>query len=199
MLDITAEDQPDRRPEILVCVYETGDPAWAALNAVVAEGWAPPGARTRMIGPDDPAVLAERITEDLNHSDCRAVLLIGRTRRGDGFRIQMRAENRALAGHVKLSLTGPAMARATAPVAEIVRALSDSGLTTEATSESEEDAGSYLLYRVLTALPDAVDAPAVGLLRIPMTADTDALKTALRTASTAMARHLSPLPRTRLS
>jgi hypothetical protein len=84
-------------------------------------------------------------------------------------------------------------------VAEIVRALNDAALATDATSESEEDAGSYLLYRILTALPDAADAPAVGLLRVPLTADPVALQTAIRTAASAMARHLSPLPRTRLS
>ncbi|AQR61602.1 hypothetical protein BZG35_08015 [Brevundimonas sp. LM2] len=199
MLDITAETQPDRRPEMLVCIYENGDPSWDAMNAATTEGWAPPAARTRLIGPDDPAVLAGLVTDELNSADCRAVLLVGRTRRSEGFRIQMRAENRALAGQAKLSSTGPAMARATAPVAEIVRALNDAGLSTGATSESEDDAGSYLLYRVLTALPDAADAPAVGLLRMPLTAHPDAVHTALRAAASAMARHLSPLPRTRLS
>ena len=28
MLDTIAENQPDRRPAILVCVYETADPLW---------------------------------------------------------------------------------------------------------------------------------------------------------------------------
>jgi hypothetical protein len=49
----------------------------------------------------------------------------------------------------------------------MVRALNDAGLAAEATSDGEEDAGSYLLYRVLTALPDGSDAPAVGLIRAP--------------------------------
>ncbi len=197
MLDTIAENQPDRRPAILVCVYETADPLWNVLDSDT--DWTPPGARLRPLGPGEPADLAGRITGELDHADCRAVLLVGRTRKSDGFRVQMRAENRALTGGKKLSQTGPSLARATAPVAEMVRALIDAGLTADATSDSEEDVGSYLLYRVLTALPDDVDAPAVGLLRAPSTLNEAQLRLGIQTAATAMARHLSPLPRARLS
>lgn len=196
MLDTIAENQPDRRPAILVCVYETADPLWNALDSDT--DWAPPGARLRPLGPGEPSVLADRISCELDEADCSAVLLVGRTRKSDGFRVQMRAENRALTGGKKLSDTGPSLARATAPVAEMVRALNDAGLSADATSDSEDDAGSYLLYRVLTALQDDVDAPAVGLLRAPSTVDEAQLRLGIQTAATAMARHLSPLPRTRL-
>ncbi|WP_298163403.1 hypothetical protein [Brevundimonas sp.] len=196
MLDTIAENQPDRRPAILVCVYETADPLWNALDSDT--DWAPPGARLRPLGPGEPAVLADRINCELDEADCSAVLLVGRTRKSDGFRVQMRAENRALTGGKKLSETGPSLARATAPVAEMVRALNDAGLSADATSDSEDDAGSYLLYRVLTSLQDDVDAPAVGLLRAPSTVDEAQLRLGIQTAATAMARHLSPLPRTRL-
>ena len=197
MLDTIAENQPDRRPAILVCVYETADPLWNALDGDA--DWTPPGVRLRPLGPGEPADLAGRITGELDEADCRAVLLVGRTRKSDGFRVQMRAENRALTGGKKLSQTGPSLARATAPVAEMVRALIDAGLSADATSDSEEDAGSYLLYRVLTALPDDVDAPAVGLLRAPATLNEAQLRLGIQTAAAAMARHLSPLPRARLS
>ncbi|HBI18761.1 MAG TPA: hypothetical protein DDY79_05460, partial [Brevundimonas sp.] len=70
-----------------------------------------------------------------------------------GFRVQMRAENRTLDHKHRLSSTGPGVARATAPVADIVRALTAAGLEADASSEAEEDAGSYLLYRVLADLP----------------------------------------------
>jgi len=199
MLDNLAETNPDRRPAILVCVYDHDDPAWPALLGLGAEGWNPNGAVARTVGPGDPAVLANLLTGELDDIDCRAVLLVGRTRRSEGFRIQMRAENRTLAGGAKLSPTGPATARATAPVAEMVRALNNAGLPTDATSDCEDDAGSYLLYRILTALPDAADAPGVGLLRVPATVDDEALRLGLQTATTAMARHLTPLPRARLS
>lgn len=197
MLDTIAENQPDRRPAILVCIYEAADPLWEALDG--EGGWTPPGARLRAIGPGEPADLAGRITEELDNADCRAVLLVGRTRKSDGFRLQMRAENRALKGGKKLSQTGPGLARATAPVAEMVRALHEAGLAADATSDSEEDVGSYLLYRVLTALPDNADALSVGLLRAASTLNDEQLRLGMHTAAAAMARHLSPLPRARLS
>ena len=109
----------------------------------------------------------------------------------------MRAENRALIGK-KVSQTGPALARATAPAAEMVRALTDAGLAADATSESEEDVGCYLLYRILTALPDNADAPSVGLLRdADLARCGSASPRTVKTAAAAMARHLSPLPRAR--
>lgn len=192
MLDTAAEEKPDRRPAMLVCVYEDADPIWP-LEAGT------PNARIVSVGPDDPAVLAGVITGELDDEACRAVLLVGRTKKADRFRIQMRAENRALSGGKKLSLTGPAVARATAPVSEMVRALSDAGFAADATSESEDDAGSYLLYRVLTALPDNADAVAVGLLRTPSGLAPEAARRGVEAAAAAMARHLSPLPRARLS
>jgi len=89
------------------------------------------------------------------------------------------------------------MARATAPVAEIVRALGEAGLTADASSESEDDAGSYLLYRVLSGLRDGPDTPAIGLLRAPEHEPDAAVQRAVKAAAQAMARHFSPLPRSR--
>lgn len=199
MLDTTAENQPDRRPAILVCMYEADDPLCAAMDTEEMPSWSPAGARVRALGPENPAALADLISIQLGEADCRAVLLVGRTRKSNGFRIQMRAENRAVVGGAKISQTGPALARATAPAAEMVRALTDAGLAADATSDSEEDAGSSLLYQVLTALPDNLDAPAVGLLRVPISLQADQLRLGVQTATAAIARHLSPLPRARLS
>ena len=198
MLDTVAEEKPDRRPAMLVCVYEESDPLWPLddLRSAPALGFA---ARVVPVGPDDPATLAGLITSELGDTDCRAVLLVGRTRKADHFRLQMRAENRVLNGGRKLSETGPALARATAPVAEMVRALSDAGIAADATSDCEGDAGSYLLYRVLTALPDGADAVAVGLLRAPSGLSPEEVLRGVETAAQAMARHLSPLPRARFS
>jgi pyrrolidone-carboxylate peptidase len=193
MLDTAAEKKPDRRPAMLVCVYDGTDPVWP----LEASGGT--NARILPVGPDDPTVLAGVITGELDDEACRAVLLVGRTKRADRFRIQMRAENRALASGKKLSLTGPAVARATAPVSEMVRALSDAGFAADATSDCEDDAGSYLLYRVLTALPDNEDAVAVGLLRTPSGLPPEDARRGVEAAALAMARHLSPLPRARLS
>lgn len=197
MFDIHAANAPDRRPAIVVCIYETDDPALTLLDGALPASRLAAGARVIPIGPDDPAVLADVITGTLQKGDCRAVLLIGRTRRSDGFRVQMRAENRTLAGGAKWASTGPATARSTAPVAEIIRALTDTGLAAEATSESEDDAGSYLLYRILTALPEDADAPAIALLRAPLAFGPEEVGRGVALGAAAIVRHLSPLARER--
>lgn len=193
MLDTLAETPPDRRPAVLICVYEEADPAWPLPGETGSAPWLQ--AKLTTVGPADPGALANDINEALASPSCRAVLLVGRTRKSDAFRIQMRAENKALGGNGKLSRTGPALARATAPAAEIVRALDEAGLAAEATSDSEEDAGTYLLYRILTAQPDDADAKAVGLLRAPQATSAPDVQRGIQVAAAAMARHLSPLPR----
>ncbi|MBX9706689.1 MAG: hypothetical protein K2X61_01995 [Caulobacteraceae bacterium] len=193
MLDTAAEETADRRPAMLICVYDDADPAWPLNDTGL------PTARMRSLGPDEPDALARRIVNELADETCRAVLLVGRSRKSDRFHVQLRAENRALKGGRKLAVTGPAVARATAPASEMVRAISDVGFIAEATSDSEDDAGSYLLYRILTALPDNADAAAIGLLRTPAGLEPEAARRGVEAAATAIARHLSPLPRSRFS
>ena len=193
MLDTAAEEKADRRPAMLICVYEDADPVWPLEAAGTAS------ASIRSLGPNDPDTLAGLISSELGDEACRAVLLVGRARKSDRFHIQLRAENRSLSGGHKLAVTGPAVARATAPASEMVRALGEAGFPAEATSDSEDDAGSYLLYRVLTALPDNADAVSVGLLRTPAGLEPDAARRGVEAAAMAIARHLSLLPRTRLS
>lgn len=193
----SSETRPDRRPSILICAYDVADGGWDAVEDLSGAIWHPAGARTVPIAPGEPAHLAELLSHHLREADCRAVLLVGRTRRSDGFRVQMRAENRTLDGGRRLSETGPALARTTAPVAEMIRALKEAGLPADASSDDEDDAGGFLLYSVLTSLPDDADVPAVGLLRAPAGIDQIALDKGVRAAAAAIARHLSPLPRAR--
>lgn len=197
MLDTIAESPPERRPAIIICAYDVDEDGWSAEEDLSGTPWSPSGARTVAVPPEDPERLAAILSEHLRDADTRAVLLVGRTRRSESFRVQMRAENRALAGGAKLSRTGPAIARATAPIAEMVRALNDAGLAADASSDGEEDVGSYLLYRILTTLPDDADAPAVGLLRAPIDVEPAVMRRGVKAAAGAMARHLSPLPRAR--
>lgn len=194
MHDTSAQTQPDRRPAIVICAYGVGDPGWDPIEDLSGTPWSPPGARTVVIDATDAEALAATLADHVADPACRAVLLVGRTHKSDAFRVQIRAENRALNGS-RLFPTGPAVARATAPASEIVRALNDAGLSADATSDSEEDEGSYLLYRVLMTLPDMSDAPAVGLLRAPANITGDAMQRGVKTAATVIARHLSPLPR----
>lgn len=196
-MPLQAENAPDPRPAIVVCVYETDDPARSLMDEEGAGRWMPQTALVLPLGPDDPAILAGLITEHLGRRDCRAVLLVGRTRRSDGFRVQMRAENRELSGTAKWSNTGPAVARATAPVSEMIRALNDAGLSAAATSDSEDDVGSYLLYRILTALPDDADVPAVALLRAPVSLDLATVSHGIQVAAGVISRQLAMPPRER--
>ncbi len=191
------ETRPDRRPSIVICAYDVADGGWDAVEDLSGAIWHPAGARTVPVAADEPAQLVELLSEHLRDADCRAVLLVGRTHRSDGFRVQMRAENRSLDGAHRLSETGPALARATAPVAEMVRALKEAGLVADASSDDEDDAGGFLLYSILSALPDDADVPAVGLLRAPAGVDQITLDKGVRAAAAAIARHLSPLPRAR--
>ena len=185
----------DRRPGIIICAYEGEDAGWDLVEDLSGEIWSPVGARAVPIVGDDPDALASTLAARLGSGECRAVLLVGRTHQGQGFRVQMRAENRTLDHKHRLSSTGPAVARATAPVADIVRALTAAGLEADASSEAEKDAGSYLLYRVLADLPDGPLTPSIGLLRAPAPANEAAVRKGIKAAASAMASHLTPLPR----
>jgi pyrrolidone-carboxylate peptidase len=197
MLDLPAEKTPDRRPAIVICAYDPDDAGWDPVEDLSGLPWNPTGARTVAIPAEAPEQLVATLSHSLLDPSCRAILLVGRTHRTGGFRVQMRAENRALSGGAKLSHTGPAMARATAPVADMVRALNAAGLTADATSEGEDDVGSFLLYSILTSLPDNADVPAIGLLRAPVDVPDDAVQKGVKAAAGAMARSLAPLPRAR--
>jgi pyrrolidone-carboxylate peptidase len=195
MIYQNAEAQKDRRPAIVICAYDTDHSVWDPIEDLSGEPWSPQGARTVAVPSADPESLASTLSDHMAETNCRALLLVGRTRRSDAFRLQMRAENRAVTGGLRADVNGPAMARVTVPVAEIVRELNAAGLAADASSEAEEDAGSYLLYRVLSGLPYGPDAPAIGLLRIPDQADEDAVRRGIKVAATAIARHLAPLAR----
>jgi hypothetical protein len=187
----------DPRPTIVICAWEPGETGWDPVEDLSGEPWSPSGARTTAVAADDPEALAETLSTHLRDPRCRALLLVGRTHRADGFRLQIRAEDRGPDGVRRIGGVGPSVARATAPVAEMVRALHEAGLAADASSEAEDDVGSFLLYRVLTSLPDGSDTPAVGLLRAPQNAPDASMQRAVKTAAQAMARHLSPMGRTR--
>lgn len=195
MLDTQADAASDRRPVIVICAYDAGETGWDPVEDLSGIAWNPAGARTVSVAADDPETLAGTLHAHLEQRGCRALLLVGRTDHGETFRVQMRAENRVLAGTGRLDPTGPGVARATAPVADIVQALNDAGLMVTASSRSEADAGSYLLYRTLSGLPDGIDSPAIALLRAPAAASDAAMQRAVKAAAEAIARHLAPLPR----
>ena len=195
MNQIDSRASGDRRPGIIICAYDGDDDGWDLVEDLSGEIWSPSGARAVPIAAADPDELASTLAARLGSGECRAVLLVGRTQKGAGFRVQMRAENRTLDYKHRLSSTGPGVARTTAPVADMVRALTAAGLQADASSDIEEDAGSYLLYRVLSDLPDGPLTPSIGLLRAPAPANEAAVRRGVKAAASAMASHLTPLPR----
>ncbi len=197
MFEPRDETAPDSRPALVICAYDAEAVGWDPVEDLSGEPWSPVGARTLPVPAAEPEALAATLSAHLGDRSCRGLLLVGRTRRSDAFRLQIRAENRSPVGGRRLDIVGPATARATAPVAEMVRALNRAGLSAGASSESEDDVGSYLLYRILSRLPDELDTPAVGLLRAPENEPDAAVQRAVKAAAQAMARHLSPLPRSR--
>ncbi|MDI1326729.1 MAG: hypothetical protein PSV23_07995 [Brevundimonas sp.] len=199
MLETAAETPPDHRPAIVICAWDPEDAVWDPIEDLSGQPWNPVGARTIAVPGGEPDALAETLTAHLGDQYCRALLLVGRTRRSAHFRLQIRAENRSLDGVHRLTSVGPAVARATAPAADIVRALNEAGLAVDTSSDAEDDAGSYLLYRVLSSLPEGLDTPAVGLLRAPENTPASTVQRAVKTAAEAMARHLAPMPRSRAS
>ncbi|AYG95725.1 hypothetical protein D8I30_11450 [Brevundimonas naejangsanensis] len=195
-MDLDSSGRPDRRPVIAICVWSPFYRAWDPIEDLSGEPWNPPGARTLATpGDASPDALAERLTEQLARGECSALLLVGRTSHAGAFRVQMRAENRRLGEAGRLDSTGPGVARVTAPVADILRDLATAGVSAVAASDAEEDAGSYILYRVLADLPDSLNSPSIGLLRIPDGESEGTVRTAVKTAASAMARRLAPLPR----
>ena len=197
MLDTHAETARDRRPTIVICACEVGADDWDLAEDLSGQLWNPVGARTIAVPACQPPELVETLARHLSDADCRGLLLVGRNRRSSLFRIQMRAENRGLEPGVPPLQQSPSIARATAPAAGMVDALNAIGLSADATSDGEDDIGSYLLYRVLCAMPDGLDAPSVGLLRIPEDAEAEVAEQGIKAVAAAIARHMSPLPRTR--
>lgn len=197
MSDTRSGEPSDHRPSIVICAYDAAETGWDPVEDLSGQPWNPPGARTVAVDGGDAEALAARLSQELAAPDCRGLLLVGRTHAHDGFRLQVRTENRSLDGARRWDENGPGLARATAPSAEMVRALSEAGLTAAVSSDAEDDAGSYLLYRVLSALSEAVDTPSIGLLRAPADAPDVSVQRAVKAAAQAMARHLSPLPRNR--
>lgn len=188
--------RPDRRPAIAICAWDPSFTAWDPVEDLSGDPWNPIGARTLPVaGSAEADALAAQLSDLLAKGECGALLLVGRTAHTGVFRVQMRAENRRLDGADRLDHTGPGVARATAPTAEIVRDLSAAGLSAVAASDAEEDAGSYILYRILNDLPDGPASPAIGLIRAPSDVANAKVQLAVKTAASAIARHLAPLPR----
>ena len=184
MLEPLVEIDALRRPQVGVCLVglqlaagDGDDVLWDALNA-----------------PDDADIeTADLLARGISGGRWHALLFVAKGRSGGPLRVQLRAENRSPDGGGRLFPTGPAMARATAPAAELVRALQSAGFETEASSEGPHDPAGALFYRVLLALAECADAPPVGLVRLPADSAPEAIERTIATGVRVLARRMAPL------
>ena len=110
MLESSDEAAPDLRPALIICAWDLDEAAWYQAEDLSGIPWSPVGARTLAVAAGEPEALATTLSAHLNDRSCRGLLLVGRTRRSDAFRLQIRAENRSLDGG-RLDGFGPGMAR----------------------------------------------------------------------------------------
>ncbi|QLQ13393.1 MAG: hypothetical protein HZY74_09045 [Brevundimonas sp.] len=125
----------------------------------------------------------------------RGLLLIGVAEEGNTALIPLRAWNRSADGDSRALADGPGVLRATVPAADMIRALSQVGVTARVDPEGATGTGGYLLYHVLASVPDQVLAPSVGLLLLPPGMEGQAMREAVKAAAAAMGASLAPLPR----
>lgn len=188
----------DQKPVIVICAWNADETGWDPVEDLSGQIWSPDGARTVLVPATAPETLALTLSAQLLDRRARALLLVGRTRRGKGYRMQIRAENRGLDDSERIEALGPCVARTTAPTVDILDALKDAGFSAEASSEAEDDAGNYLLYSVLSHLTEGGETPAIGLLRAPRGESDESMTRAIKTVAGVIARQLAPLPRGRI-
>lgn len=193
MLDLNRDATHDRRPFLAIMPWDRGFRGWDPIEAQTGEPWHPAGARVQALAPDEPEAAAQALIEAITERRISALLLVGRTRHSGPIRLQTRAENRTLDGRDRHDHTAAGVVRATVPAGDILRELNRAGLAAQIASDAEEDAGSYLLYRILAALPDSLSVPAVGLLRLPRDMAPEPTDQAIKVAASAIARHIPAL------
>jgi len=192
------DNQPDRfedqsrLPCILVCNWSTGQMVWDLVEDLSGVLWNPANARTELVeGQQDTKALTELLVGKILDHEARAILLLGRTRHEGPARLQLRAEVPKIDGQ-RRDHQSPGVVRATAPTADILSAVKAAHVSLVASSDAEDDAGSHLLYSVMTALASTPEMPAVALLRFPASMGEVPVSHAVKATITVMTQHLAP-------
>lgn len=184
-----------RLPCIAICNWAEGPMVWDLVEDLSGVPWNPAHARTQLVeGKSDIQALASELVGKLLSNEVRALLLLGRTRHEGSARLQIRAEVPKIEG-LRSNHLSPGVVRATAPTADILSAVKAAKVPVTASSDAEDDAGSRLLYAVMTALENNPETPAVGLMRFPSTMGEQAVSQAVKAAATVMTQHMAPQTR----
>lgn len=200
-----ARVRPD--PRLLVCGFGgfpgfPHNPAALVVNALAGQGWSPDRVETHyLVLPTTWSGALETAADALRGTGAAGVLVVGVASGAEGFRVEMRAQNRARAdladaagafySHERISRLGPAVARATAPVEPMVEAIRAEGLPVQASSDAGDYLCNYLFYRLLTEVLAAPDAPPAAFLHIPPGLTPDDLERGVKAAAGALARTLA--------
>lgn len=191
MRDGTADIDRQPRP-LLLCAFagDRSEVVRQAASAVVADGrfsWPP---LSYACLPEDPADSAEAAQEAMAQSGCAGVLIVAEPMRGNAFQLALRALNRT-GRRERITPTGPAVARATAPVAAMLAALRSEGLDASTSSEPQPHLGNYALYRVLTEDAAGPASTWAGAMRPPANASSSTVEQGLRAAALAYVEALA--------
>ena len=192
MLNPNPTSATDRRPFIALVPWDTGFRAWDPFDSSTGETWHPRGARLLTLS-GATADLSDKLTQELIGHELSAVILVGRSTATGIIHIQTRAENRIPGSQNRDDPLAAGVVRATLSTSEILRDLADEGLSARAVSAAEDDAGSHLLFRILSQLPDHIVTPPVGLMRLPRDMAPEQVNQAIRTVASSVARHLPHL------
>lgn len=170
-------------PALLICGFgpfpaAPANPAGRVIEALRARDWSPQGARAAYaVLPTLWAGAVEELGAAMAACDCTGVLLVGVAVKARGFRVELRARNRAaparadaaglMLGRDRVDLAGSSFVRVTAPVAEMFAALCAEGLPAAPSSDAGAYLCNYTLYRALTDVAGRPDAPTIGFLHVP--------------------------------
>ena len=168
---------------LLVCAFQSSpdgpaDSVEQAVTRLAEQSWSPPAvAASYYFIPRDWSRALEGVADMMRATEAGAVLLVATARRSQDFVVEMRAQNRVtvirpdasgrLLSRPRITPVGPAVARTTGPVADMLRAMAKTGLAAHASSDAGDYICNYVLYRLLTEVAADLGAPPVGCLRAP--------------------------------
>jgi pyroglutamyl-peptidase len=217
MLNKPVTSKHPSRPALLITGFgpfpgSPDNPTAAVVASLLEQAWAPQGACAHgLVVPVRWDQSAQIIAEAIRASGCDGALLLGVAGKAREFRVEMRAKNQAdrrkpdadgaLWPSGKITPTGPAVARATAPVADMVRAIQKAGYPSVASSDAGDYLCNFTLYRILTETAADARSPAVGFLHVPRSVLRDGeevlltiadIERAVKAAATAFTHSLNP-------
>jgi pyroglutamyl-peptidase len=195
---------PARRPaRLLVCGFGdfpgfADNPASGVIERLRAAGWAPEAVETAYQPiPTTWAGAFEAAAGAARTFGAHGVLVLGVAGGADGFRVETQALNRActdkpdaggaLQADGRISISGAAVARATAPAQAMVAALEHEGLPASISSNAGDYLCNYVFYRLLSECADLPSA----FLHLPPGLDPSELDRGAKAVATVFGRTLA--------